>query len=82
PPILPVAETIELARLAGTMFLVARQGVTGVGEIRESMRRLSQIGVEIRGVIFNGLRLRPGRYGYGYGRYRYSSYSYEPNAQD
>jgi tyrosine-protein kinase Etk/Wzc len=46
------------------------------------MRRLSQIGVEIRGVFFNGLRLRPGRYGYGYGRYRYSSYSYEPNAQD
>ena len=82
PPILPVAETTELARLAGTMFLVARQGVTGIGEIRESARRLSQIGVEIRGVIFNGLRLRPGRYGYGYGRYRYSSYNYEPYAQD
>jgi tyrosine-protein kinase Etk/Wzc len=78
PPILSAADASRLACFAGTTFLVARQGVTGVGELRESARQLTKIGLSVCGVIVNGLRMRPGRYSYGYGRYRYSSYIYKP----
>ena len=78
PPMLSTADAMRLASVAGTTFLVARQGVTGIGELRESARQLEKIGLPVRGVIVNGLRLRPGRYSYGYGRYRYASYVYKP----
>ncbi|CAB3781066.1 Putative tyrosine-protein kinase in cps region [Paraburkholderia ultramafica] len=78
PPMLSTADAMRLACVAGTTFLVARQGVTGIGELRESARQLEKIGLPVRGVIVNALRLRPGRYSYGYGRYRYASYIYKP----
>jgi tyrosine-protein kinase Etk/Wzc len=78
PPILPAADACRLAALAGTTFLVARQGVTGVGEMRESVRQLTKIGLPVSGVIVNAMRLRPGHYSYGYGGYRYAGYIYKP----
>ncbi|MFM0143198.1 GNVR domain-containing protein [Paraburkholderia sp. RL18-085-BIA-A] len=78
PPVLSTADALRLASVAGTTFLVARQGVTGIGELRESSRQLEKIGLPVRGVIVNALRLRPGRFSYGYGRYRYASYVYKP----
>ncbi|WP_321840533.1 GNVR domain-containing protein [Paraburkholderia bannensis] len=74
PPILPVADSGIVANLAGTVFLIARYGVTSVSELRESVRRFEQIGVPIRGVIFNDMTSRPGRYGSEYAAYGYSSY--------
>ncbi len=81
-PILPVPDAVQLAGYAGVSFVVVRQGVTKRGEIRESLRRLRQVGVAPRGLIFNGLRPRPGNYAYGYGQYRYarSNYSYDEQA--
>ena len=76
-PILPTDAALQLASLAATTFLVAQQGVTGVGELRESMRRLERIGLSVHGVVVNGMKLRSGRRSYGYGRYRYSAESYE-----
>ncbi|SAK48371.1 tyrosine-protein kinase involved in EPS biosynthesis [Caballeronia catudaia] len=76
-PILPTDAALQLASLAATTFLVAQQGVTGVGELRESIRRLERIGLSTQGVVVNGLKLRSGRRSYGYGRYRYSAESYE-----
>jgi tyrosine-protein kinase Etk/Wzc len=78
PPVLSAADALRLACVAGTTFLVARQGTTGIGELRESARQLEKIGLPVRGVIVNGLRMRPGRYSYGYGRYRYANYIYKP----
>ncbi|SAK48306.1 exopolysaccharide transport family protein [Caballeronia catudaia] len=77
PPILPAADASQLACLSGTTLLVARQGITGLGELRESIRQFRKLGVTVRGVIVNGMRLRPGRYSHDYGRYRYSSYVYK-----
>lgn len=73
PPILPVADSGIVARLAGTVYLVARQDVTSVTELRESVRRFEQIGVPIRGVIFNDMTSRPGKYGNQYAAYGYTS---------
>ncbi|RDK02779.1 polysaccharide biosynthesis tyrosine autokinase [Paraburkholderia lacunae] len=77
PPVLSVADTAVLARHAAVVFMVARQDVTMKGEFNESIRRLSQVGVVVKGIVFNGLKARPGRYGYGYRHYRYSSYAYD-----
>ncbi|WP_213297344.1 polysaccharide biosynthesis tyrosine autokinase [Paraburkholderia sacchari] len=76
PPILPVADAGIVGKLAGTVFVVARQGATSVADLRESVRRLEQVGVPIRGVIFNDMTSRPGRYGNKYGTYGYASYGF------
>jgi tyrosine-protein kinase Etk/Wzc len=81
PPVLAVADPAILAEFAGTTFLVARSGITKIGEILESARRLVHNGAHAKGVLFNGLDPNAGRYGYGskYGSYRYTAYSYEKN---
>ncbi|KVK97108.1 GNVR domain-containing protein [Burkholderia ubonensis] len=66
PPLLPVADALVLGRMAGTVFLVARSGVTTLAGIDESMRRLAHAQVAVRGVILNDYRGGPGRYDYGY----------------
>ena len=85
PPVLAVADTAVLAPQAGTVFLVARSEVTALGEVQESLKRLTQAGVAVKGAIFNGLDLSKRRYGqsygYGYGYkrygYRYQAYQYQ-----
>jgi tyrosine-protein kinase Etk/Wzc len=76
PPVLAVSETSIIGAYVGAVFMVARAEVSTLGEVKESVKRLKQAGVPIKGVIFNDLKLRPGRYGYKYGRYRHAEYSY------
>ncbi|RQZ42698.1 capsular biosynthesis protein [Burkholderia sp. Bp9090] len=66
PPLLPVADALVLGRLAGTVFLVARSGVTTLAELDESARRLEQAHIDVRGVVLNDYKGAPGRYDYGY----------------
>jgi tyrosine-protein kinase Etk/Wzc len=66
PPILAVADTLIIGQHAGAIYIMTRAGVTTAGEINESMKRLSQVGLAVKGVLFNDLKARPGRYGYGY----------------
>lgn len=83
PPVLAVSDTAIFAPQAGTTFLVARSDVSTLGELQETTKRLSQSGVTVKGVIFNGLDLSKRRYGYGYKynnyAYRYKQYNYGPN---
>ena len=87
PPVLAVADTLVLAPLVGTIFLVARSEVTELGELLEASKRLSHASAKVSGVIFNGLDLNRHRYGYsysyGYKRYgyRYQAYSYTNKPQ-
>jgi tyrosine-protein kinase Etk/Wzc len=85
PPVLSVSDSSVLGAQVGATFLVARESSTSLGEIEASTKRLNQSGVHVRGVIFNDIKPRPGRYGYGYGyrygrggSYRNSRYSYAP----
>ncbi|RQR36161.1 capsular biosynthesis protein [Burkholderia sp. Bp9143] len=66
PPLLPVADALVLGRLAGTVFLVARSGVTTLTELDESARRLEHAQIDVRGVVLNDYKGAPGRYDYGY----------------
>lgn len=78
PPTLPVADSHAISMVAGSTFLIARFETTSLGEIQESVRRLARVGSTVKGVIFNGVKLRSSgiRYGGRYSRYRYDNYSY------
>jgi tyrosine-protein kinase Etk/Wzc len=80
PPILPVADAGIIGKLAGTVFMIARQGATSIADLRESVRRFEQVGVPVRGVIFNDMTSRPGRYGNAYAAYGYSNYGFAQDA--
>lgn len=83
PPVLAVADTAVIAPQAGTVFLVARAEQSTLGELQESIKRLAQAGVQVKGGIFNGLDLSKRRYGYGYGygyKYGYKRYGYKYQA--
>lgn len=66
PPVLAVADTMIIGQQAGAIYITTRAGVTTPGEINETMKRLAQAGLAAKGVVFNDLKSRPGRYGYGY----------------
>lgn len=65
-PILTLSDTLIVGAYAGQIYIMTRAGVTTAAEIKESMKRLAQAGLSAKGVLFNDLKLRPGRYGYGY----------------
>lgn len=77
-PILAVSDTLIVGQHAGAIYILTRAGITTPGEIAESLKRLSQAGLSAKGVLFNDLNMRPGRYGYGYkyGKYRQVQYSF------
>ena len=71
-PILPVADTLALARRAGSTYIVARYGITSEDELREVRLRLARTGVPLAGVVLNGVQASLhgsvyANYGYGYG---------------
>ena len=79
PPVLAAADTLGVAGHAGTVLLVARAGLTQMGELHESAKRLAHAGKEVNGVLFNAVdlsRRHYGSYGYKYGGYRYQQYRY------
>lgn len=75
-PILPVADTLIIGAHASSIYIITRAGVTTPGEISESFKRLHQVGLAPKGVLFNDMAVKPGRYGYGYtyGKYRQVQY--------
>ncbi len=79
PPVLPVTDAAIVGRLAGTTLLVLKAAEHPMRAIEETVKRLRQAGVPVRGTIFNQVGARVGSYGYGsYGySYGYSSYGYK-----
>ena len=74
-PTLAVSDSLIVGAHAGSIYLVARAGLTTGSELQESVKRMHQAGLSARGVLFNDLKLRMGKYGYGYG------YGHQPNLQ-
>jgi tyrosine-protein kinase Etk/Wzc len=75
PPVLAVADVGSLSQLAGSAFLVVRQNITTVAQIRESAKRLAHVGVALNGLLLNDVKARPGDKVYGYGSYAYTAAS-------
>lgn len=78
-PLLAVADSLILGAHAGAIFLATRAGVTTPADVVESLKRLARAGLSAKGLLFNDMPLRAGRYGYGspysYGKYRQLGYS-------
>ncbi len=76
PPILAVSDTLTVGPHAGTILMVARAGISTAGDIRESMKRLDQAGMSVKGIVLNDVKARPGGYNSKFGGYRHTEYAY------
>ncbi|MCH8492486.1 MAG: polysaccharide biosynthesis tyrosine autokinase [Idiomarina sp.] len=76
PPILAVTDPAIVGRYAGTNLIVARFMKNQVKEVEFTIERFDKAGIEIKGVILNGIE-KTARSSYGYGSYGYYSYGYE-----
>jgi tyrosine-protein kinase Etk/Wzc len=72
PPILAVTDAAVIGRLAGSTLLVLKAGAHSLREIADSLQRLRQSGIDVKGSIFNQAGRLGGRYRYGY------AYEYPP----
>ena len=74
-PVLAVSDAAIVGRMTGATLLVARSGRHPVRELEQTVKRLNQAGVQVKGFVFNDLDLNRQRYRYGYEGYVYR-YSY------
>jgi len=80
PPVLVAADAAAVSAHVGAILLVARDGLTQIGELNESVKRLAHANRRVSGIVFNGMdlsRRHYGSYGYKYGGYRYTEYKYK-----
>ncbi|PKG84462.1 tyrosine-protein kinase [Colwellia sp. 75C3] len=75
PPILAVTDPAIVGGHAGTMLLVTRFGQNDIKEIDYARQRFEQNGIDVKGVVFNGVvKKASNAYGYyGYYNYEYKS---------
>ncbi|WP_370317357.1 polysaccharide biosynthesis tyrosine autokinase [Pseudoalteromonas sp.] len=75
PPILAVTDPAIVSAHAGSTLLVTRFGQNHLREIELTRNRFEQNGIDVKGVVFNGvLRKASNVYGYyGYYNYEYKS---------
>mgnify|MGYP000454046919 CR=1 FL=1 len=75
PPILAVTDPAIVSAHAGSTLLVARFGQNHLREIELTRNRFEQNGIDVKGVVFNGVvRKASNAYGYyGYYNYEYKS---------
>ncbi|MGH8116370.1 MAG: tyrosine-protein kinase, partial [Rhodanobacteraceae bacterium] len=67
PPILSVTDASLIGHHVATSLLVVRFGLNDSREVELAMQRFRQSGVNVSGVVFNGMEKRSGGYStYGY----------------
>lgn len=71
PPILAVTDASIIGQLAGATLMVVKAGAHPMREIGQSAKRLQQMGVNLRGVLFNDMDISSRRYGAGKYSYQY-----------
>ncbi len=77
PPLLAVTDAAIIGRMASVTLMVVKAGQHPMRELEQSAKRLTQAGVQLKGVVFNDVPETSSIYGYGgYGRYVYQ-YSYQ-----
>jgi tyrosine-protein kinase Etk/Wzc len=72
PPVLAVTDAAIAGRLAGAALLVVKAGMHPMREIEQAVKRLKQAGVNLRGIVFNDIKIVSRRYGYGRYVYQYA----------
>ena len=72
PPVLAVTDAAVLSHLAGVVLLVAKCGAHSLREIEQSVKQLTRVGANLRGVVFNDM---PAYSGHAYGQHTYGVYA-------
>ena len=72
PPILAVTDATIIGQLVGATLMVVKAGAHPMREIEQSVKRLQQAGVNLRGVLFNDMDVSSRRYGAGKYSYHYA----------
>jgi tyrosine-protein kinase Etk/Wzc len=72
PPILAVTDACIIGRLASVTLMVVKAGEHPMRELEQSVKRLTQSGVSLKGIVFNDLPETSTQYGYGKYVYHYS----------
>jgi polysaccharide biosynthesis transport protein len=76
PPVLAVADALEMASVVGAVLLVVDSGSTGRHALTQAIQRLAGVGAKVPGLVLNNLDPQDGYYGYAY----YHSYPSEEPA--
>ncbi|MEQ1544999.1 polysaccharide biosynthesis tyrosine autokinase [Methyloglobulus sp.] len=71
PPILAVTDASIIGRLAGATLMVAKSGEHPMRELEQSAKRLTQAGVNLKGIVFNDLPEVTSRFGHNHAHNRY-----------
>lgn len=69
PPVLAVADSAIAGAYADLSLVVAREGATSVSELQHSIAALKQGGITPRGIVYNDMDMRRGKYGSSRRRY-------------
>lgn len=80
PPVLAVTDACIIGRMASVTLMVAKAGMHPMRELTQSVKRLSQAGVSLKGMVFNDVPQQNSKYGYGYSKYIYQ-YNYAKTKQ-
>ena len=72
PPILAVTDATIIGQMAGGTLIVLKAGEHPMREIEQSVKRMQQANVNLRGILFNDITSRSQRYGAGKYSYQYS----------
>lgn len=72
PPILAVTDAAIVSAHTGTTLLVARYGQNHLREIELTRNRFEQNGIDVKGLVFNGV-VKKASNAYGYYNYAYES---------
>lgn len=76
PPVLAVTDAAIIGQMVGGTLMVLKAGEHPMREIEHAVKRLQQAEVNLRGIVFNDVRIGGKRYGAG--KYHYQ-YSYKDN---
>jgi non-specific protein-tyrosine kinase len=87
PPVLPVSDSLSLARLSDGVFLVVRAGSTRIAQLQGVIAKLRAIGIEPVGALLNMIPEDARDYDdygyrYEYGKYGYRGYRYRKYKKD
>lgn len=77
PPILAVTDPAIVSAHTGTTLLVARFGQNHLREIELTRNRFEQNGIDVKGLVFNGVVKKASN---AYGYYGYYNYEYKSDA--
>jgi len=67
PPVLPVTDSVVLAKDADATLLIVAAGQTSRSDLQRAAEKLSQVNARVVGLVLNETTRQGGGYGYGYG---------------